>query len=356
MGEGERDDGGRQAAQGDGAVKTRGPAEATQGEAEDRGREAERVREIPARGWKDVLTRVKAESKKDNASLLSAGVAFYMLIALVPGLVALVSIYGLVANPSDVETQVEDLLGTAPQEVRDLINQQLSSITESSSTAVSLGVIIGIALALWSAASGTKHLIEAINAAYDEEEGRGFVKLTSLSLTLTLGAIAFLIIAVALIAFLPAVLSELTSNSAVRWLVGGVRWVLLAGGMIVALSILYRYAPDRDNPRWRWASFGAIVATVVWVIGSALFSFYAANFGKYNETYGSLGAVVVVMLWLFLTGFAIIFGAEINAELERQTARDTTEGPEQPMGERGAEPADTVGATADEVKAHAKKS
>lgn len=312
------------------------------------------MREVPARGWKDVFARTRVETKRDNATLLAAGVAFYALIALVPGLVALVSVYGLVSTPDDVERQITDLLGAAPAEVKDLIEAQLSSIVSANGAAVGLGAVIGIVLALYSASSGTKHLIQAINAAYDEEEGRSFIKLTVLALALTIGAVVFLVVAVAIIAILPSALAETSLGSAGRILIGALRWVLLAAGMVFALTVLYRYAPNRDEPKWAWASPGAIVATVLWLIGSALFSFYAANFGNYNETYGSLAAIVVVMLWLFLTAFVVIFGAELNAELERQTRRDTTEGPDKPMGEREAESADTVGEDADEVKAQQK--
>jgi membrane protein len=190
----------------------------------------------------------------------------------------------------------------------------------------------------------------AINAAYDEDDTRGFVKRRGLALLLTIGAILFLVIAFAAIALLPSILADTGLGDAGRIAAGAARWVVLFGGMLVALGVLYRYAPDRDQPRWSWVTPGAILATVLWIAGSALFAFYAANFGKYNETYGSLAAVVVVMLWLFLTALAIILGAELNAELERQTARDTTKGPEVPMGERRATAADTLGPTAEELR------
>lgn len=316
----------------------------------DRGRDAREVRDIPARGWRDVLARTRVETQRDNVGLLAAGVAFYALIAMVPGLVALVSIYGLVSTPSDVERQITDLLGAAPTEVKELVEAQLRSIVEANGAAVGIAAVIGIVVSLYSASSGTKHLIQAINAAYDEEEGRGFVKLTLLALALTIGAVVFLIAAVGIVAFLPAVLGETGLGSAARFVIGALRWLLLAAAMVVGLSVLYRFAPNRDEPKWGWASPGAVVATALWLVGSALFSIYAANFGKYNETYGSLAAIVVMMLWLFLTAFVVILGAELNAELERQTRKDTTVGPDRPLGEREAESADTVGATADEVK------
>jgi membrane protein len=317
------------------------------------GRSADSPAEVPAKGWKDVLVRTKAEAKADNVSLLSAGVAFFALLALVPALVALVSLYGLIADPTRVDQQMRSFLGAAPREVRDLVTSQLQAITHNTSTAVSLGLVIGILVALWSASSGVKHLIEAINMAYDEDETRGFVKLRGMSLALTLGAIVFLVVAVGLIAVLPALLAHTGLGTAGRVAAGIVRWLVLTVGMMVALAILYRYAPDRDDPKWSWTSPGAVVATLLWLAGSALFAVYTANFAKYNETYGSLAAVVVMMLWLYLTAFAVILGAELNAELERQTAKDTTKGPDRPLGNRDAEAADTIGATAEEMKAGA---
>ena len=314
------------------------------------GRGADAPTEIPPEGWKDVFVRTKTEVKQDRVPMLSAAVAFYSLLAIVPAMVAIVSFYGLLADPSDIDRQVSDWLGSAPQEVRELIAAQLTSITENAGTAAGIGVVIGILAALWSASSGMGHLVEAINIAYDEEETRGWVKRRLLAVLLTLGATIFIVVAVGLIAILPAALADTGLGTASRVVVGIVRWLVLFAGMIAALSVLYRYAPDREDPKWRWASPGAIVATIMWLLASVLFSIYTANFAKYNETYGTLGAVVVVMLWLFLTALAVIVGAELNAELERQTARDSTTGAERPMGTRDAHAADTLGPTAAQTR------
>jgi len=193
--------------------------------------------------------------------------------------------------------------------------------------------------------------VTAVNIAYDEQETRRFVRLRALSLVLTLGAIVFLAVAFAVVALLPALLAGSHLDGAARAVIGVLRWPGLAVGFAVGVGVVYRYAPDRDDPKWQWVSVGAVVATLLWIAGSLLFSLYAANFGKYNETYGSLGAVVVVMLWLFLTVYAVILGAELNAETERQTVEDTTEGRERPLGTRDAYAADTVGPTAEVVKA-----
>ena len=301
-----------------------------------------------------MLARTSKEIKQDGVPLMSAAVAFYALLALVPAMVAVVSIYGLVADPSDIDRQVTDWLGSAPQEVRDLLSAQLRSITENAGAAAGVGVVIGIVAALWSASSGMAHIIEAINTAYDEHETRGWIKRRLLAIILTVGATVFMVAAAALIAVLPAALADTGLGTVGRVIIGLARWLVLPLGMIAALSVLYRYAPNRDNPQWRWASPGALVATIMWLLASIAFSIYTANFAKYNETYGSLGAVVVVMLWLFITVLAVIVGAELNAELERQTVHDTTEGPDKPMGARDAYAADTLGPTAHELHGNQK--
>jgi len=313
----------------------------------DHGRDAERPAEIPARGWVDVARRVKDKARTDDASLLAGGVAFFSLLALVPALVALVSVYGLFASESTVTDQVGKLLGAAPAEVRDLVDEQLRAIVRGSAGGISLAAAVGIVVALWSASSGMSHLVGAINLAYDEHESRGFVKLRAMSLGLTLGAVVFLVLAFGLIALMPAALAKTGLAVGARVVVGVLRWVLLVVGMLAALSVLYRLAPDRADARWSWVSPGALFATVGFIVVSLLFSLYTANFGRYNETYGTLGAIVVVMLWLYLTAIMIIVGAELNAELERQTRRDSTTGDPEPMGRRGAYAADTVGPGSD---------
>jgi membrane protein len=309
---------------------------------DERGREAESPTDVPARGWGDVAKRVKTEVKRDQAPLLAAGVAFFGLLALIPALVALLSLYGLVADAEDIRRQVDDALAAAPTEVRDVISQQLASIERSSQGTAVLALIGGVLLALWSASSGVNHLIDAINVAYDEDETRGFVRRRGISLLFTLGAIGFLVFAFVGVAVIPAVAQAAHLGVAGAVAVQVVRWVLLLGGLLIGLAVLYRYAPDRDAPKWAWASPGAIFAAVAWLVASILFSIYAANFGSYNETYGSLGAVVVVMLWLYLTARVIIVGGGLNCELERQTVKDTTAGPPRPLGDRDAYAADTV--------------
>ncbi len=274
---------------------------------------------IPARS-KDIALRVKQAAKDHNVSLLGGGVAFFAMLALVPALVAMVSIYGLFASESTVVRQVGDALGAAPKEVQALVTSQLRSIVAGSGARLRLAAIVSIVVALWSASSGMKSLIGAINLAYEEEEGRGFIKLRAISLSLTLGAIVFLLLSFAVIAVLPAVLAKAGLGTAGRVAVGVVRWVVLLFGMMAGLAVLYRYAPSRRERSWTWTSPGAIFATVSWIVLSLLFSLYTANFGKYNETYGALAGIVVLMLWLYLTAVVVILGAELNREVERHGA------------------------------------
>ena len=313
----------------------------------ERGRLARRPTAIPFRGWRDVAIRVKREVKRDDVPLLAAGVAFFALLALVPALVALVSLYGLVADPADIQRNVDDVLAAAPREVRDLVESQLSSIVDSSSQGLRLGALVGLVVALWSASTGMKHLITAVNRAYDEDETRGFLRLRGLSLLLTIGAVLALLAVLYALVVAPNSLSEDGSMNVLRITVLVIRWPLLAIGAIVGLAIIYRYAPNRAEARWTWVSPGAVIATLVWLAASLGFAFYTANFGQYNETYGALGAVVVVMLWLYIGAYVTIAGAELNAELEHQTARDTTTGSPRAMGERDAYVADTLGESPD---------
>lgn len=316
----------------------------------DRGRGADAPREIPARGWLDVLARVKAEAKADNVSLLAGGVAFYGLLALVPALIAAVSIYGLVADPAQVARQVRDVADGLPEEARTLLVTQLRTVVRGSDASLSLAVVGGIVLALWSASSGIKHLMEALNAAYDEEEGRKFVKLRGTALLLTVGAMVFVVVTVGLVTALPALLDRTALGDAAQTAVQLLRWPLLLVGFMVGCAVLYRVGPDRDGAKWRWVSWGAALATLLWIVGTVAFGIYTSYFGSYNKTYGSLAGIVVLMLWLLLTAASIILGAELNAELERQTRRDTTQDRPEPMGRRDAEAADTLGATREDVQ------
>lgn len=305
-----------------------------------RGRDATDPTEIPATGWKDVALRIKDEFKADHVTLTAAGVAFFFFLALVPLMVAGVSIYGLVADPSDVTALVDRLGSSVPTAVADLIRNQLESITSATSSSLGIGVAVGIATSLWSASTGFAHLVESLNIAYDEEESRGFIARRALALALTLG---FLVLVAAVVGVITVAAGLASGALAIIALLAG--WLIVAVLFGIFLAVLYRYGPNRDEPQWAWVSPGTIFAVVGWTIMTIGFGFYVSRFGSYNETYGSLGAIVVTLTWMYLTAIIVVLGAEITTELERQTRVDSTAGRPQPMGRRDADAADELGAT-----------
>ncbi|MFC5729557.1 MULTISPECIES: YihY/virulence factor BrkB family protein [Nocardioides] len=306
------------------------------------GAHAKTPREIPRKGWIQIVKRAWREAKSDQVPLLAAGVAFYSFLAMFPAMIAAVMLYGLVRDPADVQRQVDELSRTLPSDAASLVTTQLEAITSTSSSSLGLGLLISLALALWSASGGVGNIMTAVNIAYDEEETRGFVKRKLLSLGLTLAAIVFVVVAVSMVAVAPALLDNLVDAGPVRWGLEAARWIGLVVAMSIALAVLYKVAPDRDDAQFRWVSVGAVVAVVVWLLASLGFSLYVDNFGSYNKTYGALAGVVVLLLWLWLTMYVVLLGAEINAEAEQQTAKDTTVGPEKPLGQRGAVKADSL--------------
>ncbi|MFZ7127693.1 MAG: YihY/virulence factor BrkB family protein [Desulfobacterales bacterium] len=312
---------------------------------QSRGRQAAKPGQIPKSGWKDILFRTKEEIGKDNLSIVAGGVAFYMLLAIFPAIGAMVAIYGLVADPGQIQQQVAALSHILPQQAMSILQDQLSRLAAGAGGALSLGALFGLLLALWSAAKGMKALITGLNIVYDEEDQRGFIKLNTIAIGLTLAAILFAIVAIGFVVVFPAVLGFLGLSEVARVLTSVLRWPLLAVFGMSALALLYRYAPDRDEPQFRWVSWGAAAAIVLWLAASLLFSFYVKNFGSYNETYGSIGAVVILLMWFYITAFTVLLGAELNAEMEHQTAHDTTRGRPRAMGQRGAHVADTLGET-----------
>ena len=313
-----------------------------------RGREAERPTMMPAAGWKDTGWRVWQSIGDDHISLVAAGTAFFGLLAIFPAMTAFVSIYGLVADPATVQSQVEAMRGIAPAAAIEIIESQLTRIVEQSGTTHGLTFIIGLATALWSANAGMKSLFEAMNVAYDEDEERGFIKLNLVSMALTIGAIIVLLLFLGAVAAVPAAITMLGLDGAVGWLVALLPWPIIAVLGALALAVLYRFGPSREPAQWRWITPGSAVAAIGLIVASILLSFYFANFANYNETYGSLGAVIGLMVWFWVSAMVVLLGAEINAELEHQTAADTTTGHARPMHRRGATKADRVGRSADE--------
>jgi membrane protein len=304
------------------------------------GVDADQPAEIPAAGRWQIMKRAWAEAKADQVPLIAAGVAFFGFLSLFPAVIAAVLAYGLIADPTQIRTQAQDLAAAMPAAGRDVLLGQIDALTAAPRQDLGFGLAVAVLAALWSASSGTGYLITAVNLAYDEEETRGFVRRKLLALGLTLGAIVFVLLAIGLFAAGAALTDGVPT--AVRVLLEIARLVVALVLITVALAVVYRVGPSRDAPRLRWVSVGAAVATVIWLIASAGFSIYVATFGSYAKTYGSLAAVVVLMLWLWLTVYVILLGAEINAESEEQTARDTTKGEPRPLGSRGAVKADSL--------------
>ena len=311
--------------------------------ADDHGRSASRPWQIPRSGWKDIALRVKDEWGNDHVGMAAAAVAFYAFLALIPALAALVSILGLVASGGDVTTLVEDLFGQLPGEAQSLIDGQLDAIASQSSGSLSFGLAISVALSIWTASGAIGQLMNTINIAYDEEETRSWFLRKGLALLLTFGAVVFVATAVFAVIFFPNVIENTGLGIGTRRLLNILIWPALAIMFGIALAVLYRLSPDRSAAHWTWVSPGSLFAIVAWVLVTLGFRFYVSAFGSYNETYGSLSAVVVMMLWFWLTAVIMLLGAEVNAETEHQTAKDTTVGGDQPMGRRGAIKADTLG-------------
>ncbi|MFD0987849.1 YihY/virulence factor BrkB family protein [Methyloligella solikamskensis] len=354
-GDGQAEDGKKSASEdGDeeGAFKIRPSEEpehvhAARAKEDNRGRKAPSPFHMPFQGWRDVFWRVVGQIGDDRVLAVAAGVVFYMLLALFPALAAFVSIYGLTASPDTITEHINTIAAVVPEGGLDIIQDQISRLTDSRNASLSFGFLFGLGLALWSANAGIKAVMDALNVVYDEKEKRSFIKLNLISFAFTLGALAFMIAAINAIVILPLVLSWVGFESYAGQLISILRWPALVVIVLVWLALLYRYGPSRASPQWRWLSVGSLFAALAWLGGSALFSWYLSNFANYDATYGSLGAAIGLMMWLWLSIIIILLGAEINAEIEHQTARDTTTRPEKPMGDRGAVMADTVGANAE---------
>jgi membrane protein len=271
---------------------------------------------IPARRLRDIAVRVKDEISEDNYSIIAAGVAFYGFLAIFPALAALVAIYGLVVDPSDLQRHMSGIEMLLPQQAGQLVNDELRGMIKTQSSSLGWSAVIATLIAIWSAANGMKAMFEAMNIAYDEQERRGFFRLNATAVLLTFAAIAFVIVFLGLIIGVPALFATIPLGETLATIIQFLRWLLLASAGILALGILYRYGPSREKPQWKWITWGAVIATAIWLVGSALFSFYVSHFSSYNRTYGSLGVVVILMTWLLLSAYSVLLGAKINAEME----------------------------------------
>ncbi len=304
---------------------------------------AEKPIQLSWKGWKQIGKRVNSELTVDHIAIVAAGVAFYFFLALFPTFIAAISIFSLVMEPAQIQQQISEIAHILPQQSTQMISDVLEDITGKSKATLGWSLVVSVLFSLLSAQQGTKAVFEGINVAYNEIDERGFFKYNGLTLLFTIGGIVIGVICTALVVVFPAIVEGINLpaygvESIVQWL----RWFVLALILMGVLAITYKIAPDRNNPQFRWVSWGAVIATILWLAGSILFSFYISNFGNYDKMYGSFAAVIILMLWFFITAYVILLGAEINSEMEHQTRKDTTIGKDRPLGQRNAYHADHV--------------
>ena len=314
----------------------------------DRGHRAGMPTGIPWRGWKDIFWRTVEEISADRLLLIAGGVVFYGLLATVPAITALVSMYGIFTPASTINAQLSFLADVMPAGAYQLISDQVVRIAGNSDGKLTVAFILGLGIALWSANAGVKAIFDALNVVYDEDEKRGFFKLNAISLSFTFAGVVVLILVLAAVVALPLVLAFVgfAAKQQAGWL-PLLRWPVMFALVVLGLSVLYRYGPSRRNAKWRWVSVGSVFAALTWIAVSVAFSWYLSKFADYNATYGSLGAVIGLMMWMWISTAVVLIGAELNSEIEHQTACDSTTGAAKPMGTRGAVMADTVGAAQD---------
>ncbi|WP_265502464.1 YihY/virulence factor BrkB family protein [Paracoccus beibuensis] len=305
------------------------------------GDDAQTPGQVSSTGWKQILWRVKDEITTDHISVVAAGIAFYGLLSVFPAIAALISIAGLVMDPADIAAQLQTVVSMLPESAAGILQEQVDKVAGGDQTGTGIVAFIGVAIALYGAMKGVLTLIEGLNIAYDEQEQRGTIRLYLTAFLITLCLILGLIVGLGLVVLLPslAALGHLPEPLATA--VGWLKWPVMAVLVMLALAVIYRFGPSRAEPKWRWVSVGAVAASVLWILGTVAFSIYVRNFGSYTETYGALGGVIILLTWMWLSAFVVLAGAELNAETEQQTPRDTTTGAPRPMGTRDAVKADT---------------
>lgn len=306
------------------------------------GHDATNPAAIPARGWLDIARRLRREIVEDNLLLYASSFAFYSFLALFPALAALLSLYGLFISPAGVERMLDAGVGLLPDTALKLLRQQVRALAGYSARGLGASLLVSLLFTLWAATNGVKALMAGLNTAYEQRETRGVLRFNGTAIALATLGIVFVVVALALIAAVPTLLKWADVWVAKRTM-ALVRWPVLTAVMVLALAVIYRFGPCRRLARWRWVSGGAVLATLLWIAVSVLFSLYVANFGAYNRAYGTLGAIIALLLWFYLSGLVVLIGAEFNSEVERQTTVDTTVGRPLPMGERGATMADAAG-------------
>jgi membrane protein len=312
-----------------------------------RGRRARYPWDIPWKGWKDILWRTYNQFNEDRLLAVAAGVVFYVILALFPGISAFASLYGLFADSGTLADHLSLIASIAPPKAYGIISDQIAWVSKQGNDELGVAFLVSFGLALWSANAGMKAVMDALNVAYEEKEERGWIKFNVESLLFTLGCVVGLLLAIAAVVVLPLVLDLLGLSALTESIIFYLRWPALVFLLVTFLSTLYRFGPSRREAKWSWLTPGSVVAALLWLLGSYLLSWYLENIANYDAVYGTLGAAVGLMIWLWLSAIAVLFGAELNAEIEHQTARDTTIGEPKPLGVRGATMADTVGEAAE---------
>lgn len=308
-----------------------------------RGRHALVPSDIPSRGWHDIVWRVMRAARRKRITMLAASVAFYALLALFPTIAAVISLWGLLFDPYEAGQQLYEISRFMPPDAAKLIDQQAQTVVESAEAGNIMATLVGLLIAMFVASKGVGVLVIGLNVVYGETEKRSLLHRVTVLVSLTFGLIIMTLVSLGFIAIVPIVVDALDVeppfNSVLKWL----RWPALLVVMSMLIALLYRYAPYRRSPQWRWLSYGTLLATAMWLLGSGGLSLYVRYFSSFSELYGSLGAVVALMMWFWLSAFVVLFGAEVNCEMERQTYNDTTVGEARPLGEREAFAADTIG-------------
>lgn len=307
------------------------------------GRDATSPTRLPAHAWREILGRVWIKTGTDNISLLAAGIAFYAFLSFVPLLGAMVMTYGLIADPASIPDHMRMIVRVVPKDAAKLILDQIVNLVTTASGKKGLGLAIAMLVSLYGATRASGAIIMALNVVYEQVERRSLIKITILSFVMIVGAVCVAIVgllAASALALVGKAIDQLGTVGALG--ISIATWLVAASLASAGIAATYRIAPDRHDAKWRWLSFGSALATILWLIATVGFGFYATTLGNYNATYGSLSAVVVLLMWLWVSAYAILLGAEINAEAERQTSRDSTTGPEKPLGKRGATVADQV--------------
>jgi membrane protein len=306
------------------------------------GRHATHPSHIPWRGWRQVIRRTYLEMISDRISLAAAGCAFYATLALFPAITMLISIYGLIFDPMTVEPQLQVLGGLLPSAAFALIAERVHTLVSVEKATLGLNLLISTAIALWSSSTGTKSMLSALTMAYEENEQRSFLKFQATGLLMTLCGILGAVLALAILVFMPVAIQFIGLDAYAKALLRIFSFALLIMFVATSLSLLYHFGPSRRSAKWHWITPGSSVATLLWLIASVLLSLYVGHIASYDTSYGPLGAVVGVMMWFWVSAYAVLLGAELNAELELQTSEDTTTGPPKPVGQRGAFVADHV--------------